>query len=220
MDALYEDNHIIAVFKPAGVLVQEDSSGDESLQKQVKGFLKQKYGKKGNVFLGVLHRIDRPVSGIVLFAKTTKGASRISAQFRAGEIQKTYLVLVSGLPKDSEGCLKNLLEKRGGKAIISVKGKESILCYKVLKSNGEYSLLELTPKTGRFHQIRAQLSNMGNPILDDLKYGGKLFFKNRSIALVASGISFKKAVGGEKVELSINMPSEWERVFKNNVQKR
>jgi len=210
---LYEDNHLIAVFKPAGVLVQ----GNISLMDEVKKYLKEKYKKQGNVFLGLIHRLDRPVSGIVLYAKTSKGASRISEQFRNRTIEKTYNALVVGKPEREKGTLINYLKKDENRKI-SVVGKEgesgydrAELEYRIIKTNEKYSLLEIKIKTGRFHQIRAQMSEMGCPILGDVKYGAKSLLPDKSIALCAVSLSFQLAVKKEIKKISIEYPKEWEK---------
>ena len=180
---LYEDNHLIAVIKPAGIPSQPDKSGHISMLEEVKKYLKEKYKKPGNVFVGLLHRLDRPVSGIMLFAKTSKGAARLSEQFRNNEIQKTYHALIIGRPTKDKGVLVNYLGKdqKLKKAKEYADGKESILHYEVLQSDGRpvlsevegaegYSLLKIRIEGGKFHQIRAQLSLAGFPIVGDIKY--------------------------------------------------
>ncbi len=203
---LYEDNHLIGVFKPAGVLVQPDISKKACLMDEVKKYLKNKYNKKGNVFLGLLHRIDQPVSGVVLFAKTSKGASRLSEQFRNNEIEKIYKAMVIGKVEKKEGVLIDYIikDEEKKKAIISdkKKGKKAELYYKVISSNDKYSFLEIRIKTGRFHQIRVQLSSIGHPIVGDLKYGAPFSLPDKSIALCALSLSFKTAVSKEKKTIS------------------
>jgi 23S rRNA pseudouridine1911/1915/1917 synthase len=213
---LYEDNHLIAVFKPAGVLTQGDKSNDKSLFLEVKDYLKVKYSKPANVFLGLLHRLDRPVSGIVLFAKTSKGASRLSKQFRERKIKKTYHSLVLGKPAKRSGWLTGFIEKdrETNKVKIADKGLEknrAELFYEVLKSNKNYSLLKISPKTGKPHQIRAQLARFGCPILGDVKYGAK---KNAFLALIASGLEFKTATEDKTIKLKIALPENWQRLIK------
>lgn len=215
MTILFEDNHLIAVYKPAGVLTQPDKSGDSDLMTAVKKLLKEKYKKPGNVFLGLLHRLDRPVSGIVLFAKTSKGASRLSEQFRAGTIEKTYHAVVEGKLLKSRGELINYLEKNQDKrkAVVG-RGKEARLSYEVIKSNDKYSLLRIFLETGKFHQIRAQLSSAGFPIVGDVKYGAKKALEDRSIALCGSSISFKLATENEIKTISIPLPVEWKNILR------
>jgi 23S rRNA pseudouridine1911/1915/1917 synthase len=211
---LYEDNHLIAVYKPGGILVQGDETNDVNLMDEVKKYLKEKYKKPGNVFLGLLHRLDRPASGIILFAKTSKGASRLSEQFRTHKVEKIYQALVLGKPKKDRGVLVDYLKKDEikKKAIIAEKGNGQLaeLEFEVEKSNEKYSLLKIKLKTGRFHQIRVQLSNMGNPIMGDLKYGPSAPLPEKNIALSAVSLSFTTATGKEKKVLSVDIPKSWE----------
>ncbi len=228
---LYEDNHLIAVFKPAGVLVQPaspagrgDRTGDRSLFDEVKDYLKNKYHKPGNVFLGLVHRLDRPVSGIVLFAKTSKGASRISEQFRNHEIEKIYQAVVVGKLKPAKGVLRQSLVKNEDKrmAVVSEDGKESELYYETVKSNDNFSLVKIQPSTGRFHQIRVQLSEAGHPIIGDVKYGikGKVLSSKEQeaigggIALCATELTFQTATTGEMKTIKIEHPKEWDKFLK------
>ena len=231
LKVLYEDNHLIAVFKPAGVLSQSDKTGDVSMYDIVKDYIRIKKGKPvGNVypvrnsegsqrkisngvFLGLLHRLDRPVSGIILFAKTSKGASRLSEQFRNHTIEKTYHALVVGKPPKTRGMLVNFLGKdqKLQKAKEYKDGKEAKLFYEVIKSNGKYSLLKIKIDTGKFHQIRSQLSLAGFPILGDVKYGGERWQDKKSIALCATGLSFFPATSDKLAKLSIEIPGEWEK---------
>lgn len=215
LKVLYEDNHLIAVYKPVGLLVQADKTGDICLMDQVKEFLKEKYDKKGNVFLGLLHRLDQPVSGIVLFAKTTKGASRLSEQFRNHTIKKVYQVLVEGKPEMPKATLVNYLKKNNEKNKVTVFDREvkdslyAELSYKILKSNNKYSLLEIELKTGRPHQIRSQLSHIGHPLVGDVKYGAKEPLADKSIGLAATSLEFKLPTQ-EKVEnIQIDTPRAW-----------
>lgn len=209
---LYEDNHLIAVFKPSGILVQPDKTGAKDLMGEVKACLKKKYSKPGNVFLGLVHRLDRPVSGIVLFAKTSKGASRLSKQFREGTIEKIYHAVVEGRPSKNKGELINYLDKdEGRKMAVPGAGKRAELSYQVLKSNDRYSLLKIRLGTGKFHQIRAQLSLAGFPILGDVKYGAGFPLPDRSIGLCESSISFKLATKNEIKKISIPLPPEWDK---------
>jgi len=229
---LYEDNHIIAVVKPAGLLTQGDRSGDPSLMDDVKKYLKEKYKKQGNIFLGLVHRLDKPVAGIVLFGKTSKGASRLSEQFRNHTIQKTYHGIVVGKPKESRGVIKEKVNKisffaegftdKSDEELLAeikkaTKTRTAELSWEVVKSNDKYSLLKVLPKTGRFHQIRIQLANMGHPIIGDVKYlpAGRQVapgWKDRSsIALAATAISFKAATEDKVINLEIPLPEEWRR---------
>jgi 23S rRNA pseudouridine1911/1915/1917 synthase len=217
IEVLYEDNHLIAVKKPAGVLTQGDDTGDENLMNEVKKYLKEKYQKPGNVFLGLLHRLDRPVAGIILFAKTSKGASRLSEQFRTHSIVKIYHAVVLGKPNQNRGVLVNYLNKdeKNKRAVISDNnGQEAELYYEVVASNDKYSLLKIQLKTGRFHQIRAQLANAGFPIVGDLKYGAKTPLPDKSIALAATNLFFLTATTQDEVNLSIPLPKEWQDYIK------
>ena len=224
---LYEDNHIIAVEKPAGVLTQGDGSGEKCLMDMVKEYLKEEYKKPGNVFLGLVHRLDKPVQGIVLFAKTSKGAARLSEQFRNHTIQKTYHAIVLGKPKENRGEIKEKINKisffaegfteKSDEELLAeikkaTKTRTAELTWEVVKSNGKYSLLKVLPKTGRFHQIRVQLSGMGNPILGDKKYSevkNDGWRSDKSIALAATAISFQSATGEKQIDLEIPLPIEW-----------
>lgn len=209
LKVLYEDNHLIAVFKPAGVLAQGNFSKEKSLMDYVKEYLKEKYKKPGNVFLGLLHRLDRPVSGIILFAKTSKGASRLSEQFRNHEVEKIYHAIVLNRPKKNQGILKNYFKKVNNKAIEDIDGKLAELHYKLIASNKNHSLLKVEIKTGRFHQIRAQLALISCPILGDVKYGAPFVLKDRSIALCATSLSFLTTVEKENKTISIEIPKKW-----------
>lgn len=215
---LYEDNHIIAVYKPAGVLTQGDKSGKRSLMDAVKEYLKGKYQKPGNVFLGLVHRLDKPVSGIVLFGKTSKGSARLSEQFRNHSIQKVYHGIVMGKLEKQKGEIKEKVKKIAffAKGLVdkdeselleeikkATKTRTAELSYEVLDFNDKYSLVKIMPKTGRFHQIRIQMANMGNPVVGDVKYGAPFPLKDRSIALSANSISFKLATKDETKTISI-----------------
>jgi 23S rRNA pseudouridine1911/1915/1917 synthase len=210
---LYEDNHLIAVFKPAGVLVQGDITGDPCLMDDVKKYLKEKYKKPGAVFLGLLHRLDRPVSGIVLFAKTSKGASRLSEQIRNHEVKKEYQALVEGMPENKNGTLKNYLlhdEKTNRAKIFDSKHAGALLSelsYETIEERGKNTLFKINLKTGRHHQIRAQLAHMGHPIVGDIKYGAKKPLPDKSIALCATGLTFKTATGGKITTISADYNS-------------
>jgi len=219
---LYEDNHLIAVYKPAGVLVQKGEGpehDDDTLYWQVKIFIKDRDKKPGNVFLGVLHRLDRPVAGIVLFAKTSKGAARLSEQFRERTIKKTYHAVVVGEPELREATLKNLIQKDmvSLRAIVGESasglelGDEAVLRYEVVRSNGRYSLLKIELETGS-----AQLASIGHPIVGDIKYGSKEKLKNGQIALASTELKFETATTGELKELKINWPEEWESLIKTS----
>ncbi len=204
---LYEDNHLIAVNKPAGVLVQGDETGDIPLSELVKEFIKQRDQKPGNVFCGVIHRIDRPVSGVVMLAKTSKGLSKMNELFREDKITKTYRALVNGVPAETDKELKQYLRKNSKtrKADVFIKpvenAKASVLTYHLLENRGHQALLEVKPVTGRFHQIRAQLAFDKLPIVGDLKYGAPQVLKNKSICLHAYQVEFVHPIKLEPVKI-------------------
>ena len=212
---LYEDNHLIAVFKPAGVLVQGDISGDRCLMDDVKEYLKSKYKKEGNVFLGLLHRLDRPVSGVVLFAKTSKGASRLSEQIRNREFSKKYHAIVAGVMDPLAGEMRDMILKieNDRKAILSDRGEEALLNYETLKRGEKNSLLKINLITGRFHQIRIQLASKGHAVAGDMKYGSEAKLPDGQIALCATAIEFKKATEDEVVAVTIDYPREWDKLL-------
>lgn len=217
LDVLYEDNHVIAVLKPAGVPIQTEAKGRETLLDQVKQYLKEKYQKPGNVFLGLLHRLDQPVSGVILFAKTSKGAARLSEQFRNHEVVKTYYALVEGKLKDRKGTLIHYLKKdeEQKRALISetlVEGYQNAeLEYEVVEEGKENSILKINLKTGRYHQIRSQFSAIGHPIVGDIKYGAKKSFQDGHIALCATELKFKTATTDEEINLEIPYPEDWNK---------
>ncbi len=212
LKVLYEDNHLIAVFKPAGVLVQGDDTGDKCLMDDVKEYLKVKYNKPGQVFLGLLHRLDRPVSGVVLFAKTSKGASRLSDQIRAHKVKKVYQAIVEGQLIDQKGTLINWLIKDENKNKVELFDYDTAgslyaeLDYKVLKTDGKNSLVEINLKTGRPHQIRAQMAYIGHPIVGDIKYGAKAPNPDKSISLCSTSFTFKTATGDETKTVATEPP--------------
>lgn len=215
LKVLYEDNHLIAVFKPAGVLVQGDKTGDVCLMDEVKEYLKEKYHKPGNVFLGMLHRLDRPVSGVILFAKTSKGASRLSEQFRDHTIKKIYHTLVKGVPANPTATLVHYLSKDENKNIVEIFNSPvgdalyAELSYELIKIVGDKSILKVILKTGRSHQIRAQLSTIGCPIIGDVKYGGPKWSRPSEIALCATDLEFKLATVGEIKMVHTQIPAYW-----------
>lgn len=187
LQVLYEDNHLIAVFKPAGVLVQGDSSGERCLMDYTRQWLMEKYSKPGRAFLGLVHRLDRPVCGVVIFAKTSKGASRLSAQIRSRSVRKVYWALAEGTPSPSSQVLEQPIE-----------GKPARLRFQVLDSYPQASLIEIELETGRKHQIRIQLSSLGHPILGDTKYGAKRQWGNNGIALVAKRFEFQHPIRSDE----------------------
>jgi len=214
VEVIYEDNHLIAVNKKTGDIVQGDKTGDEPLSEKVKAFLKEKYNKPGNVFCGVIHRLDRPVSGVVLFAKTSKALSRMNELFRERDVQKVYWALVKEKPKKESDTLINYLvkdEKNNRSRAVSADNKNALKCelnYKLIASTDNFFLLEILPLTGRHHQIRVQLATMGSPIKGDLKYGFARSNKDGSISLHARKLIFNHPVSGEKVEIVANPPDD------------
>lgn len=212
LDVLFEDNHIIAINKKSSQLVQGDKTNDEPLSEYVKKYLKLKYDKPGEVFLGVVHRLDRPVSGIVLFAKTSKALSRLNELFRTKNIQKTYWAIVKNEPKKQEDRLINYLiknEKTNKSKAFDEERKGALrseLIYKVVGKTDNYYLLEVLPVTGRHHQIRVQLSHMGCPIKGDLKYGFDRSNKDASIHLHARKIEFIHPVKNEPIIIVAKPP--------------
>ena len=210
IDVLYEDNHLIIVNKKAGDIVQGDKTGDTTLSDEVKSYIKNKYNKPGKVFLGTIHRLDRPTSGAIIYAKTSKALSRMNEQFRNKEVEKTYWAIVDNYPPNNSGILENYLEKnqKQNKSYISKKnnGKHAILEYKILKKLDNFYLLEIKPKTGRHHQIRTQLSNIGCVIRGDLKYGYKRSNKDGSIDLFAYKIKFIHPTKKESITIKATTP--------------
>jgi 23S rRNA pseudouridine1911/1915/1917 synthase len=211
---LYEDNHIIIVNKRSSDLVQGDGTGDEPLDDIVRAYIRGKYNKPGDVFLGVVHRLDRPVSGCVVYARTSKALSRLSELFRTRDVRKCYWAIVSDLPPAEEGTLRNYLKKneKQNKSYVyntEVKGsKEAELSYRILGRSERYYLLEVDLHTGRHHQIRAQLAAAGCPVKGDLKYGSKRSNEGGGISLHARSISFIHPVKHEKVTVVAPTPDE------------
>lgn len=214
IEVLYEDNHIIAVNKKPSDIVQGDKTGDRPLPEFVKDFLKKKYNKPGDVFLGVVHRLDRPVSGVILFAKTSKSLSRLNKMFKEKTIQKTYWAVVKNKPQKPSSTLIHYLKKnqaRNKSTAFDREEKNSLLSelsYKFLKSLDNYHLLEVSPKTGRHHQIRVQLSKIGSPIKGDIKYGFNRTNKDASIHLHARKINFIHPVKKEAISITAPTPKD------------
>lgn len=211
---LYQDNHLIAVFKPPGVATQPDESGAPSLIGQTKMWIKREYQKPGNVFLGMVHRLDQPVSGVVLFAKTSKAAARLSKQFRERTIRKVYRVLATGTPNQASMDLIHYLRKENSlKATVFPRpaggAKKAELSYTVIESSPNRSLLSVTLRTGRFHQIRAQLAFIGHPVLGDVKYGAPQPLPDRQIALYAEKLVVRHPVSKNELTLESPPPPGW-----------
>lgn len=212
MTVVYEDNHIIAVDKTSSEIVQGDKTGDVPLSETVKEYLKEKYKKPGNVFIGVTHRLDRPVSGLVVFAKTGKALSRLNEMFRNGEVKKTYWAIVKECPKETEGELVHFLvrNEKQNKSYAYDKevknAKKAVLHYRVIGRSQNYYLLEVDLKTGRHHQIRCQLAKTGCPIKGDLKYGFPRSNPDGSICLHARMVRFIHPVSKVQIELTAPVP--------------
>lgn len=208
LQVLYEDNHLIAVNKQPGQLAQEDQTGDYSLGELVKGYLSIKYNKPGNVYLGVLHRLDRPVSGVTLFARTSKAAERMSKAFKERKIDKTYWAITSRRPKIETDVLQHFIRRSTNNntsrafAKAAPNAKPATLSYNLLGSLGKHHLLEVKPTTGRHHQIRVQLAKIGCPIKGDKKYGHAEFNKDKSIHLHAHSLSFIHPVQKERMTIT------------------
>lgn len=213
---IYIDNHLIAVTKPAGLLTQPSSNTDESLIDQTRQLIKEKYNKPNNIFLGLVHRLDRNVSGVVLFARTSKAASRLSKQFREGTPKKHYRAIVVGkLKKENTTLVHYLRKEKSLRATVfpreTPEAKRSELSYDVINSLEKKSLLEVSLSTGRFHQIRAQMAFIGHPIIGDVKYGAPEPLPNQEIALYAHKLVFSHPVSNEEITLTAPEPKTWEQ---------
>ena len=214
LEVLYEDNHIIAVNKKPSDIVQGDKTGDRPLGEFVKDYIKKKYNKPGDVFLGIVHRLDRPVSGVVLFARTSKSLSRLNELFRSKQVKKTYWAVVKNKPNPTKDILVHYLKKNQQKNKSTAFNKEedgtlkSELSYQLIKSLDNYHLLEVLPKTGRHHQIRVQLSKIGSPIKGDIKYRSDRTNKDSSIHLHARKIEFIHPVKKEPISISAPPPEK------------
>lgn len=218
-DVLYEDNHLIAVNKRAGDIVQVDDTGDESLDEKVKRYIAQKYNKPNGAFLGVVHRLDRPVSGVILFAKTSKALERINKMFKGREMHKTYYAIVRKRPQPEAGNLVHYLIKNPQKNVTKAHDKEvagsqrSELNYKLVGERDGYYVIEVDPITGRPHQIRVQLSTLGCPIVGDNKYGYPRGSLRKSICLHARRLQFIHPVKNEPILIVAPLPKDgfWEK---------
>ncbi len=224
-EIIYEDNHLLVVNKPAGALVQGDKTGDEPLVELLKKYIKEKYQKPGEVFLGVPHRLDRPVSGILLFARTSKCLARLNEQFQKKEIQKTYWAVTIKQPEKESGVLIHWLtknEKQNKSYASAIENKTGLKCelhYKLLGKSDKYFLIEVDPKTGRHHQIRVQLATMGCIIKGDLKYGAPRSNPDGSIHLHARKIDFIHPVKKEPITLEAAPPKDaiWDFFMQQNL---
>lgn len=223
MKVVYEDNHIIIVAKESGEIVQGDKTGDVPLSETVKQYIKDKYQKPGAVFLGVTHRLDRPVSGLVVFARTSKALTRLNNMFRNGEVHKTYWAIVQSPPQSQEGTLRHWLvrNERQNKSYAHdhevPDSKEAVLKYQLMGHSERYWLLEVNLLTGRHHQIRCQLAAMGSPIKGDLKYGARRSTPDGSISLLARRIEFVHPVSKESIVVESPLPADrlWQSITIN-----
>ena len=223
MEVLYEDNHVIVVNKKSGELVQGDKTGDVPLSDIVKAWIKEKYQKPGNVFLGVVHRLDRPVQGVVVFAKTSKALSRLNDMFRTSDVHKTYWALTKNCPRQMEGTLEHWLvrnEKQNKSYAYDRErpnAKKALLHYKVIGRSDRYTLIEVQLMTGRHHQIRCQLASMGCPIKGDLKYGADRSNPDGSISLLARKVEFIHPVSKKPISVVAPLPDDnlWKSFEKN-----
>lgn len=212
MEILYEDNHIIIVNKAAGEIVQGDKTGDEPLSETLKKYIKERDAKPGNVFMGVVHRLDRPVAGVVVFAKTSKALSRLNEMFRNGEVHKTYWAVTRNRPpKDADTLVHYITTvERSNKSYASDTqkpgAKEARLSYRLIASSERYHLLEVNLMTGRKHQIRVQLSSIGSPVKGDLKYGDKRSNSDGSISLLARRVKFVHPVSKKEIDVTAPVP--------------
>lgn len=214
MNVLYEDNHIIIINKAAGEIVQGDKTGDKSLCDTMKQYIKEKYAKPGNVFIGLPHRLDRPVSGVVVFAKTSKALERLNGMFRDGNVKKIYWAITKGKPLKAEGeisswILRNEKMNKSFSYPKEVKGsKHALLIYTLKAASQNYNLIEVELKTGRHHQIRCQLASIGCPIKGDLKYGAQRSNPDGSISLHARYIEFIHPVSKQLIQVTAPVPAD------------
>lgn len=214
LQVLYEDNHVVIVNKRVGDIVQGDKTGDKPLSDVVKEYIKAKYDKPGDVFLGVVHRLDRPTSGIVLFARTSKALERLNAMFQKREMQKTYWAAVKKAPPEPSATLTHFMTRNEKSNISKAHAKEvpnskqAVLEYDTIRKLDHYTILEVTLHTGRHHQIRAQLSAIGSPIKGDLKYGADRSNPDGGINLHARKLEFVHPVSKEKISVTAPLPDE------------
>jgi 23S rRNA pseudouridine1911/1915/1917 synthase len=211
VEILFEDNHLLFVKKPFGVIVQEDNTKDMDMVNILKQYIKEKYNRPGNVFIGLVHRLDRPAGGAMVFAKTSKGAARLSEQIRNRSFGKNYYAIVEGILEKKEGGLENYLIKDTNKNFVKVvnsnlDGKFAKLNYKVKMEKENFSLVEIELETGRFHQIRVQFSNIGHPLYGDIKYGGKQNKYYNGIGLWSSRLSILHPTKGNEIRIIAKLP--------------
>lgn len=218
LEILYEDNHCIAILKPSGWLTTHYQGKEETLDRMVKAYLKEKHNKPGNVFLGVVHRLDKPVSGVLLFARTSKGAARLSEQFREGTVEKIYWAVVDGVVDKTAGSLEDWIrkDKETGRAdVVSPRtpgARLALLHFSRKAVRDGLTFLELRPQTGRSHQLRVQLAHLGHPIFGDAKYGSVRIFPG-AVALHARALTFLHPTRNEPITLTAEVPRLWKRHF-------
>jgi 23S rRNA pseudouridine1911/1915/1917 synthase len=223
LQILFEDNHCLALAKPAGRASAHFQGHEDTIDRVAKAYLKEKYHKPGNVFLGIVHRLDRLVSGVLLFARTSKAAARLSEQFRENRIEKVYWAIVHGTPRPSDGILQDWLLKDKTLGRVDVVpahtrgARQAVLCYSCRECLGKLSWLELRPQTGRTHQLRVQLAQRGWPIYGDKKYGATQAF-GRAIALHARSLTFVHPIRAEPITLTAALPDAWHRHFERLLQ--
>ncbi len=215
LNVLYEDNHLLIVLKPARMLVQRDNTGDPSLLDIAKHWVKEKYQKPGNVYLGLVHRLDRPAEGVMVFAKTSKAASRLSHQFRERTVEKAYLAVVQGHVEPESGRLEHSIRKRPGNRRVHISqnplqdGKHAALTYNVCEEVDDLSLVHVQLHTGRHHQIRAQFAYIGHPVVGDYKYTSRIPLPDKRIALLAHSISFTHPTVKTPMTIESPFPNYW-----------
>ncbi len=218
LDILYEDNHCLAIAKPSGVASAHFQGQDETLDRLVKAYLKTKHHKPGNVFLGVVHRLDKPVSGVLLFARTSKAAARLCEQFREGTVEKTYWAVVEGKIAKDAGTLEDWLRKDDDRKRVDVVepndpgAKQALLHFQRRGEHGDLTWLEIRPQTGRTHQLRVQLAHHGHPIFGDAKYGSFHTFGS-AIGLHARALTFLHPIRYEPITLTAELPRAWKGKF-------
>ena len=221
LDVLYLDNHLLVVNKQAGLLAQADATGDKDLLRLGKEFLKNKFNKPGHVYLGLVHRLDRPVSGVMVLARTTKAAARLSARFRSNTAQKKYLALVEGNCSGQGICTDYIAKQNQEVRIVKArhpKARYAELAWKAVAKKSNLSLLEITLKTGRPHQIRVQLAHMGFPVLGDLRYGAKKEFDGKNLALHCYQLGLEHPVKKEFMQWTVKPPGTWKGYFDSEIE--
>ena len=219
VEPIYVDNHLLVVFKPAGMLSQEDRTGDDDVLTVWKRWIKVRYDKPGRVFLGLVHRLDRPASGVMVLARTSKAAARLSIQFRERTVGKEYLALVEGVP-DPDGTMVDMLAKKGSTVRVQPRApgaREARLAFRTLGTSGGCSLVSVRLETGRAHQIRVQFSQRGFPLLGDFRYGATRSFDGKNLALHAYRLSLQHPTSGEQLTFTAPLPDTWPEPFRRMV---